>query len=129
MRFVPLFSALILCLILRPAAAQHNPFVGPGQYPQFRNLSGLAGGAYGLDAEGEGSLSGPTAYSTPIAYVLGHDQFRIGIGKASFSTSPNFDNNHSNGKGIFTFGHTFGSFNFAVTDFIKSAQWDQAYNY
>jgi hypothetical protein len=109
-------------------AAQRNPFSGPDQFPQFRNLSGLAGGGYGVDAGGNGSLAGATAYSTPIGYVLGHDQFRIGIAKLSYDSGPNWDNGHSNGKGIITFGHSFGQFNFTFTDLFKSLVLDQAYN-
>src|SRR5579862_2630816 len=116
-------------LILSSAApAQQNPFLGANQYPQYRNISGLAGGGYGVDALGYASLSGPTAYSTPTAYVLGHDQFRLGIGKISFDSDPDWNSNHSNGKGIVTFGHTFGQFNFTFTDLFKSLSRDQAYN-
>src|SRR5271166_4257866 len=102
---VPLL-ALLLFVAARRGLAQRNPFIGAGDYPQFRVLSGLAGGSYGVDERGYGSLSGPTAYSTPTAFVLGRDQFEIGIGKTSFSLEPNFDNNHSNGKGIISYGHT-----------------------
>ncbi len=119
---------VLLFAAARHGAAQQNPFVGSSQYPQFRVLSGLAGGGYGVDERGYGSLSGPTAYSTPIAFVLGRDQFEMGVSKTSFSLAPNFDNNHSNGKGIISYGHTFGSFNLMATDLFKSTVGDQAYN-
>jgi hypothetical protein len=123
-----LASALLLFTLAKQAFSQHNPFTGAGDYPQYRVLSGLAGGGYGVDERGYGSLSGPTAFSTPIAYVLGRDQFEIGITKTSFSLSPNFGNQASNGKGIITYGHTFGQFNLMATDLFKSTGLDQAYN-
>jgi hypothetical protein len=119
---------LLWVVVAGRGAAQRNPFLGADDYPQFRALSGLAGGSYGVDERGYGSLSGPTAYSTPTAYVLGRDQFEVGIGKTSFSLVPNFDNNHSDGKGILSYGHTFGSFNVMFTDMFKSVRLDQAYN-
>jgi hypothetical protein len=111
------------------ASAQgRDPFAGPNQFPQFRNLSGLSGGGYGLDSQGYPSLSGATAFSTPIAYVLGHDRLWLALAKASFSLAPGFSGGDSNGTGVFSFGHTFGRFNLAFTDLIKSAHGDQAYN-
>lgn len=110
------------------AKAQNDPFLGPNRYPQYRNLSGLAGGGFGVDAEGYPSLVGPTAYSTPIAYVPGHDQIRILGAKMSFTSLPDVRINHSNGSGVFLYGHTFGRLNVAFSDLIKSSQWDQALN-
>ena len=53
---------------------ERDPFFGKNEFPQYRNISGLAGGGYGTDAQGRLSLTGPTAFSTPTAYTLGHDQ-------------------------------------------------------
>jgi hypothetical protein len=123
-----LWAMLVCALPLRADAQKQDPFLGANQFPQFRNLSGLAGGGYGLDSQGYPSLSGPTAFSTPIAYVLGHDHFWLSTAKASFSGLFSFGNGDSNGSGVISFGHTLGSFNIAFTDFIKSATFDQSYN-
>lgn len=132
--FKPFGSWRDFCLLLMflsfavAGRAQSDPLLGKNQYPQYRNLSGLAGGGYGLDSQGYGSLSGPTAFSTPIAYVLGHDRIRLGIGALSFNGDPAFGGHRANGTGIITYGHSFGSVNIAFTDFIKSSKFDQAYN-
>ncbi len=102
--------------------------MGKNQYPQYRQLSGLAGGGYGLDANGRSSLSGPTAFSTPIAYVLGHDQVRLAVTSESFNSAPAFGVGTSNGKGLVAYGHTFGQVNIMASDVFKSHNLDQAYN-
>lgn len=107
---------------------ERDPFFGKNQYPQYRNISGLAGGGYGTDAGGYPSITGPTAFSTPTAYTLGHDHAYLGIGGINFRGVPSFDTNRSNSSGVVMYGHTFGQFNFAVTDFLKSASLDSAIN-
>src|SRR5207249_2501548 len=106
-----LAAALTFCLLCsagqNASAQRRDPFAGPGRYPEYRNLSGLSGGGYGLNADGYGSLSGPTALSTPIGYVLGRDQFRFQGAQASFTGSPEFGEHKSNGTGAFAYGHTF----------------------
>jgi hypothetical protein len=100
---------------------------GPDHFPEFRGLSGLAGGGFGTDALGRLSLSGPTAYSTPTAYVLGHDRCFLMIdsiaGHRGFVLG---------GKGFQTLvgmvGHTVGHLNIAFSDMVLTGQGDQAYN-
>ena len=128
----------LLCLLsclrgtLLPAQGQGagtvDPFLGKNKYPQFRNLSGLAGGGYGTDAQGHRSDSGPTAFSTPTAYVLGHDSFFFANGGMNFRGALSLDERRLNGTLVGTYGHTFGQFNIAFTDFIKSYALDQVYN-
>lgn len=130
MSFVHAFSVLLLLGVSSsPQRALNDPFLGPNQYPQYRNLSGLAGGGFGVDPRGYPSLVGPTAYSTPIAYVPGHDQIRILGAKMSFTSAPDVRIGHTNGSGVFLFGHTFGRINVAFSDLIKSSEWDQALNF
>jgi hypothetical protein len=109
------------------ALAQDDPTVGVNRFPQFRNLSGLAGGGYGVNAQGYRSLDGPVALSTPVAYVLGRSQFRIGTARAAFKTEPRFYR-AANGTSIFTYGHTLGRFNVSITDMILSGAADEAVN-
>lgn len=111
-----------------PQYVPTDPFLGKNQYPQYRNLSGLAGGGYGTDAQGRRSESGPTAFSTPTAFVLGHDSFFFADGGANFRGALSLDERRLNGTVVGTYGHTFGQFNIAFTDFIKSYALDQVYN-
>lgn len=124
--------ALITASIAGSAAAQHNPFLGKDEFPQFRQLSGLSGGGYGLDLDGWGSLSGATAFSTPIGIALGHDQFRLTGNETYYSSSqinfPRGSNPFATGKASFMYGHTFGQFNLAYSYFVKSDKGDASTN-
>ena len=131
------FSGTLLLLILPlPALAQRHsdPLDGFAQYPQFRNLSGLAGGGYGVDVEGHASLSGPVAFSTPVAYVMGHNQWRIIGATMSHNALPSIDRDLGDGRGsnvtyAISYGQTFGRVNFLATYMIKSSAGDSAYNF
>ncbi len=129
MKWLPLFLCLDTIFLPIPADANsgNDPFLGANQYPQYRNISGLSGGGFGINASGYGSLTGATAFSTPIAYVLGHGEIRILGAKMTFG-GLNLNSDHSNGSGVFMIGGTIGHVNAAFTDFIKSSQWDQALN-
>lgn len=125
---------MIRLAVLAPAllgiagtAAAQNPFVGFDHFPQFRQLSGLSGGGFGLDPDGWGSLSGATAYSSPIGYALGHDQVRIQGGETFFSWH-HFTHKNSTGKANFMYGHTFGNINIAYSYFVKSFEGDASTN-
>lgn len=122
--------ALLLLFTFSPSRAltQKDPFTGTNQFPQYRNLSGLAGGGYGVDEDGYPSLTGPTAFSTPVAHVLGHGRFWLAGAKTSFDSKPALINKATNGTGVLTFGFTLDRFNIALTDLFKSADLDQAYN-
>lgn len=109
------------------AAPAKGPFLGPNQFPQFRTLSGMSGAGFGLDFEGFGSLNGPTAFSTPIAYVLGHNQFRLTAGETLFDKHKI---NHTTlaGKASLQYGATFGRFNIDAGVLVKSGRFDTAIN-
>lgn len=114
-----------------PAIAGHtqrDPFLGSNQYPQYRNVSGLGGGGYGLDSKGYGSLEGPTAFSTPLAYTLGHDQFRFAVQEMSFDSGFRAGFGQVNGSGLVAYGHTFGNVNVAFSDLFLSRHLDQGLN-
>jgi hypothetical protein len=118
----------LLLLSASGVQAQHkDPFYGANRFPQFRNLSGLAGGGFGTDARGYTLLGGATAYSTPTAYVLGHNQWELGLARTSFTDGPAVFTN-ADGTGIAMYGTTWGRFNIAVTDMVLSAQFDQAFH-
>ena len=124
LRFIHL--AVLLCV---PAVCfGQSGIYGKDRFPHFRGLSGLAGGGYGVDWRGIPSLSGPTAYSTPIAHTLGHDRLWITGGLISDNALPRIDALRTTGVVIATFGHTFGSFNVAVSNMLLSRELDQAQN-
>ena len=109
-------------------AAQMDPFVGPNRFPEYRNLSGLSGGAYGLDRNGRASLSGPAAFSTPIAHVLGHSQIRLHVATASFNARPELHKDRSNGTLVPSYGHTFGRYNVMITEMLLADPAERATN-
>lgn len=115
-------------LLVGLAALGQGTLQGPGKFPEFRGLSGLAGGGFGVDAYGRPSLSGPTAYSTPTAYVLGHGHCQLTID--SIAANKGFQ---LGGKGnqtlIAMYGHTVGHVNIAFTDMVLTGVGDQAYNF
>ncbi|MHB8635485.1 MAG: hypothetical protein ACYC96_03320 [Fimbriimonadaceae bacterium] len=43
---------------------------GPHEYPQFRSLSGLPGGGFGVRPDGTPAFDGAMTFSTPIGYSL-----------------------------------------------------------
>ncbi len=113
---------------LAQRAVTIDPLVGPEQFTEYRNLSGLAGGGYGVNAQGYGSLSGPVSLSTPVAHVLGRGQLRLEAAEMSFTSSPAFGNRETNGTAVITYGHTLGRFNVALTEMILTSDLNQAMN-
>jgi len=121
-------SVVLFLLTSAAAYAQRDPLIGPEQFPEYRNLSGLAGGGYGVDSQGFASLSGPVALSSPNAHVLGRSQWRVNFAAASFSSSPEFSQARTNGTLTFTYGQTFGRINIAGTHMFLSAHPEYADN-
>jgi len=94
--------AAVLISVAPVRAQQKDPFAGPEQFPEFRNLSGLAGG---------------------------HNHFHIAGASASNTSSPAFGSGTSHATLIGTFGTTLGPVNLAITDMVKSfPRFDQAVN-
>jgi len=60
----------LLCLLVSAAAWAQRDLLGDRQYPQFRVLSGLPGGGFGVYPDGSCGIGGALAYSTPIGYGL-----------------------------------------------------------
>jgi hypothetical protein len=69
-----LSAALALVPVLAAAQNDLNP---AGQYPQFRTLSGLPGGGFGVRPDGSIGLDGALTFSTPIGYGLSNWHFAI----------------------------------------------------
>lgn len=66
------------------AAVADQPFMGPQTFPQFRDMSGLPGSAFGVDASGNPTIDGAMAISTPIGFALGHNRFAFGVASRSY---------------------------------------------
>lgn len=105
-------------------------FSGPDTYPQFRDLSGLAGGGFGVSRDGYATYSGAYSLTTPIGYGLRSGEKVFGIGARSFDTKIRFldtDSSQSNGTGgtgqaIYGFSTSFGRF--TASTMVLSSRWD-----
>jgi hypothetical protein len=123
-----LLTAVASIFIQSAGLCSDDPTAGPEHFPQFRNLSALAGSGFGADSRGYSTLSGPTALSTPVGHVLGHNQFRIAGGKMSFDSSPTLSSSKSNGTFYLMYGATVGSVNIAISPMFLSDRLDKAFN-
>lgn len=86
-------AVLSLLLLASAGARAQEELIGQGQYPQFRGLSGLPGGGFGVGPDGRLGINGAMAFSSPIAYSL-----RPGRGALAFSSISR--------DGNFRFGNT-----------------------
>jgi hypothetical protein len=84
MRNVTALTALALSLGLVAIAPAQQAFSQIGQYSQFRNISGLPGGTFGVNPDGSPGISGAMGLSTPIAYSLGGGHFAGAIANTSY---------------------------------------------
>lgn len=73
------FAPLLLALVA--GASAQSELTGEGRYPQFRGLSGLPGGGFGVSPDGRLGVNGAMAFSTPVAYSL-----RPGRGALAYSS-------------------------------------------
>lgn len=128
MKLGGLAAAAATLIVPTVARCADDPTAGPEHFPQFRNLSALAGSGFGADRNGYSSLSGPTALSTPVAHVLGHNQFRIAAGKMSFDSSPTLSSSKSNGTFYLMYGATVSNVNIAISPMFLSDRLDHAFN-
>lgn len=111
----------LICTVGLPAVcAAQDPTSGFDRFPEFRNLSGLAGSGFGVDARGYLSLSGPVAFSTPVAHVLGHTQLFAVSGLTSFDSGPEFSTRRSNGTSVLMLGLSLPGVNVAFSDMALS---------
>lgn len=61
------------------SAFAQGELYGRGQFPQFRMMSGLPGGTFGVSRDGTPTIRGAMAISTPIAYSLAHLRGEVGF--------------------------------------------------
>jgi hypothetical protein len=134
MRIAVALSALLLLLgsgvaqAQDPAVARLEPTAGSYAYHQLRTYSAVSGAGFGVDEDGYLSLSGPVAYSTPVADTLGHNRWHLGGGQYSFDTSPVITGAQGNWDFFLGYGFTVGSFNIFASDNFVNKQFTQAFN-
>jgi hypothetical protein len=78
-------SILVVALVLPVLARSQTELAGRGQFPQFRTLSGLVGGAFAIGRDGAPGIRGAMGISTPVAYGLSADRGTIGFGTTNGS--------------------------------------------
>lgn len=107
--------------------------LGRRQYPQFRVISGLPGGGYGVLKDGRTSIEGAAALATPIGYTLSsHGAFSV------FSTSRDanpfrFDTHRgevgNNGSLTFSYGSSFAGWHGSASFFLLSTSGDSVFSF
>jgi hypothetical protein len=134
---MPRLAAIIGLIALSSAALAQHDLLGPGQYPQFRTLSGLPGGGFALRPDGSPGFNGALAFSTPIGYSLNNWH----VGRAGSVTSdyvwfrfPNLNEQaphiDSTSKGDLMIGAPLGKFgSFTASVMLISIELDNAFNF
>lgn len=127
-----------LCLAISALSATsvwaQSELSGLNRYPQFRTLSGLPGGMFGIGANGTPSFGGAIAISTPIAYSLSKGHYAFGIANTSGSSGRfvfierGSSENRSNGTGFGMAGWTVNGYDLSASYMILSSKGDAAYN-
>jgi hypothetical protein len=127
------WSAALLAACASIASA--DPWNNAGQFPHFRDVSGLPGCGFGLLVSGLPSINGALSLSTPIGFAMGHDTFDIGGAARSSDLQPMFPNftssTHlpSTGQGYGIVGVTIPNLgNLSATYEVLSSELDQCYN-
>lgn len=117
-------------------ALSQRPY-GTGAYPQFRNLSALPGGGFGVTPEGEPGLAGALSYSTPIGYSLGSGRFAFGLSNISpdnrlrFADLGGWSTTQDGGNATMAImgGVALGEFRLTASAMVLSSIWDNAFNF
>ncbi len=129
-------SLTIVALALSSASFADSKLTGYHRYPQFRGLSGLPGGGFGVNRYGQPDFRGAMAYSTPVAYGL--KDWRVVVGGSfvskngtfSFSENTNTSNDTGNGTGQFLVGVPIDKFGeLTVGYMVLSTEGDGAFNF
>ena len=134
------FAKFALAAAALPFAALahgQSDLLPTGQYPQFRTLSGLPGGGFGVRPDGSTGFDGAMSFSTPIGYSLTSGHYAV-VGS---NTSDNLlfrfphlsgDHGHddSNGKLDGLAGFSLGQFGSCTGTFvIDSSALDHSFNF
>jgi hypothetical protein len=74
---------LVALVCVTSIALCQSELIGPGRFPETREMSGMPGGSFGVLRNGTPSFRGAMALSTPIAYSLNNWHWAMGINSAS----------------------------------------------
>lgn len=126
---VPLFALLV------GAASAQVELVGPDQYPQFRGISGLPGGGFGVQPDGKLGINGAMAFSSPVAYALRPGRSAFAFGSVSrdrqfrFGNSVEGDvNTDANGTAVALYGLDLRAGHLTVGAMLYSTFLDSGFN-
>lgn len=90
---MPIFrsAAAFVCVVgLACSAAADAATGGVRQYPQYRSVSGLAGGCFAVTPEGRFNSKGALSFSTPIGFSLSEGQRVALVSSMSYDGQPRF---------------------------------------
>lgn len=129
-------SSLALVGAIPTLTHAQEAFAGHDKYAQFRNLSGLPGGAFGVDQDGNPNPHGAMALSTPIAYSLRGGSYAGMLANTSydgklrlFTRAKKHDFGwQSNGDAAGMAGISTPIGNFTVGESIVSGSFENCYN-
>lgn len=130
----PFLSPALLLGCAAAAHGQQGDLAGKDQYPQYRVLSGLPGGGFGVLPNGTPSINGAAALATPIAYTLG-GHGAIGLFNTTNGLNPfQFDGispteQNSNGTLQMMVGGSYQGFRGTVSYMALSTKLDGAFNF
>ncbi len=133
MRLLAVLPAILLLGSAPLAYGQQRDLSGKDQYPQFRVLSGLPGGGFGVLPNGQPSINGAAALATPIGYSMG-GHGAIGLFNTATNLNPfQFDGKdateqHSNGTAEIMAGGSYAGFRGTVSYMVLSTALDGAFN-
>ncbi|HLO98601.1 MAG TPA: hypothetical protein VK171_08395 [Fimbriimonas sp.] len=112
------------------ALADGTELLGPNRFPQFRDMSGLTGSGFAVDANGFVTTRGAISLSTPIGYTLASGKWAVGFAsrshnsKFAFINSDNATANKSDGTGQIMRGWKVGNGNMALSSMWLSTELD-----
>lgn len=124
------FGALALSCVSYGQTA----FIGRDRYPQYRDISGLPGGGFGVNREGYVSFLGAYALTTPLGISMRSGENVFGFATRSDNltlTSPGVSSDtgaNSAGSAQFIFGISTGIGDITIAHFVMSSRLDNTQN-
>ncbi|RYG25840.1 hypothetical protein EON82_05660 [bacterium] len=127
------FSFIGLALV--STAWGQKELSGTQQYPQFRGLSGLPGGGFGVGRDGRPSSLGAAALATPIGYTMGRSSYAAGFFNTGENSNPfgsdignEGETNHGNGSLFGMAGFSYRGYRLTVGGMVLSTAGDSEMN-
>lgn len=122
------YAVALLCasmLLATAANAQHFR-----RFPDFRFISGLPGGGYGVTPEGAPGFNGATQISIPVAYTPSGRSYIVGahVGQLTEDFQLDFRGDDVNGNVTFAVGLGSPGKSWYLADMETSDAWESSYN-